>query len=185
MCAGVLGLERRLPPPPQLWLYTAVLQQRLLALGPAALGAVGVTLCPVAVLLIGAGPHARPHVLRDKQGHQQRQQHRARAEQEGRPRDDGALKQEWHVGFKHSFRMCHLLFVRAGVSSTYLVGGVGHVGFSTGLGAVRVGQLHVEQVEDKTVESGAQTVTEASNSSNHPLDNTCRRTDINTIRNLW
>lgn len=75
MCAGGCLVGARVSAHPKLRLYAAVLQQWLLALGPAALRAVGVTLCPVAVLLIGAGPHAGPRVLRDKQGHQQRQQH--------------------------------------------------------------------------------------------------------------
>lgn len=59
--------------PCQLRLYTAVLQQGLLALSPAALWTVGVTLCPIAMLLIGTRSHARPRVLWDKQGHQQGQ----------------------------------------------------------------------------------------------------------------
>lgn len=75
MCAGGLLGRSEGVCPPQLRLYAAVLEQRLLALGPAALRAVGVALCPVAVLLVGTGPHAGPCVLRDKQGHQQRQQH--------------------------------------------------------------------------------------------------------------
>lgn len=62
----------------------------------------------------------------------------------------------------------------------YLVSGVSHVGFGTFLRAVCVSQLHVEQVEDKTVKSRAQTVTKAPDSSNHPLDNTYRQKDINT-----
>lgn len=37
----------------------------------------------------------------------------------------------------------------------------------------------MEQVEDKAIEGRAQTVTEPPNSSDHPLDNTCRQTDIN------
>lgn len=60
----------------------------------------------------------------------------------------------------------------------HLISGVGHVEFGTFLRAIRVSQLHVEQVEDETVKSRAQTVTEAPNSSNHPLDNTYRWTDI-------
>lgn len=53
-----------------------------------------------------------------------------------------------------------------------LVGGVDHVGFGTFLRVVSVSQLHVEQIEDKPVESRAQTVTEAPDSSDHPLDHT-------------
>lgn len=78
--------------PRQLRLYAAVLQQGLLALSPTALWTMGVTLSPIAVLLIGTGSHARPRVLWDKQGHQQGQQHRARAKQEGGARDDGTLR---------------------------------------------------------------------------------------------
>lgn len=58
--------------------------------------------------------------------------------------------------------------------NAHLISGVGHVGFSTFLRAVSVSQLHVEQVEDKAIESGTQTVAEAPNSCNHPLDNTYR-----------
>lgn len=65
------------------------------------------------------------------------------------------------------------------VLCNYLISGVGHVRFGTFLRAVRVGKLHVEQVEDKTIKSRAQTVTEAPDSSNHSLDNTYRQTDIN------
>lgn len=58
------------------------------------------------------------------------------------------------------------------IGHAHLISRVGHVGFGTFPRAVRVGQLHVEQVEDKTVKSRAQTVTEAPNTSNHPLDDT-------------
>lgn len=62
----------------------------------------------------------------------------------------------------------------------YLVGGVGHVGFGTFLRTVCVRQLYVKQVEDKTVQSWTQTVTEASDSCDHSLDNTCRHRDTHT-----
>lgn len=78
-------------PPLGLGLYTAVVQQRLFALCPAALGAVGVALGSVAVLLVAAEPHARPAVLRDEQSHQEGEQHGARPEQERRAGDDGTL----------------------------------------------------------------------------------------------
>lgn len=61
--------------------------------------------------------------------------------------------------------------------NTHLISGVDHVGFGTFIRAVRVGELHVEQVEDETVKSGTQTVTEAPDSCNHPLDHTYRHTD--------
>lgn len=54
----------------------------------------------------------------------------------------------------------------------HLIRGVGHVGFGTFLRAIRVGQLHMEQVEYKTVQCRAQTVTEAPDSCDHPLDHT-------------
>lgn len=90
VCAGSQdGAGRR---PLQLRLYTTVLQQRLLALGPTALGAVGVALCPVAVLLVGAGPHAWSRVFGDEQGHKEWQQHWACSKQERRSRDDSTLQ---------------------------------------------------------------------------------------------
>lgn len=108
MCArecSVRARESAPPPPPELRLYAAVLQQRLLAFSPAALRAVGVTLRSVVVLLIGASPHAGPGVLRDEQGHQQRQQHRARTKQEGRTRDDGTLRTRQERLFKSRYDM--------------------------------------------------------------------------------
>lgn len=71
--------------------------------------------------------------------------------------------------------------------NTHLISGVDHVEFGTFVRAVRVGQLHVEQVEDETIKSGAQTVTEAPNPSNHPLHHTCRQTDttVNIVRNNY
>ncbi len=65
----------------------------------------------------------------------------------------------------------------------HLISGVGHVEFGTFLRAVRVSQLHVEQVEDETIKSRAQPVTEAPNSSNHPLNNTYRYKQ-NTVRKV-
>lgn len=64
--------------------------------------------------------------------------------------------------------------------NAHLISGVGHVEFGTFLRAFRVSQLHVEQVEDKTVKSRAQTVAEAPNSCNHTLDNTYRETARDT-----
>lgn len=81
---------------------------------------------------------------------------------------------------KYSDYMCSLFVLCFFFVHPHLISGVGHVGFGTFLRAVWVGQLHVEQVEDKTVESRAQTVTQAPNSCNHPLDNTYRQTERNT-----
>ena len=83
------------PPPPPPWrlgLYAAVLQEGLLALRPAALGAVGVALGPVVVLLVGPRPGPGPRVLRDEERHQQGEQHGTGAEQEWRARNDGTLE---------------------------------------------------------------------------------------------
>lgn len=80
--------------------------------------------------------------------------------------------------------MDYLLY-RVTLSRAHLIGGVDHVGFGTFLVAVCVCQLHMEQVEDKTIESGAQTVTKAPDSSNHPLDNTWANTqDEDTVRKI-
>lgn len=155
--------------PPRLGLYTAVLQQRLLALRPAPLGAVGVALRPVAVLLVGPRPHAGPRVLGDEQRHQQGQQHRTGAEEEGGARNDGALERR-----NRRLLGCvrrHAWGGWVGVEA-HLVCGVRHVDFGAFPGAVRVVQLHVEKVEDKAVKSRPQTVTEPPDSCDHPLDNT-------------
>lgn len=67
---------------------------------------------------------------------------------------------------------------------THLVSGVGHVGFGTFVGAVRVGQLHVEQVEHEAVEGGTQTVTQAPDPSDHPLDDTWREAGRASVRSM-
>lgn len=126
--------------PCQLRLYAAVLQQGLLALSPTALWTMGVTLSSIAVLLIGTGSHARPRVLWDKQGHQQGQQHRARAKQEGGAWDDGTLRRREERKLSTAVTRAHYsvwLQVKGSVC-VYLIRGVGHVGFGTFLRGICV-----------------------------------------------
>ena len=56
--------------------------------------------------------------------------------------------------------------------SAHLIGGVGHVGFATFVGGVRVSQLHMEQVEDEAVQRRTQTVTQAPDPCYHALNHT-------------
>lgn len=65
-----------------------------------------------------------------------------------------------------------------GLIWVHLICRVGHVGCGTFFRGICVRKLHVEQVENKTIESGAQTITEASDPSNHPLHHTCGAQDV-------
>lgn len=59
--------------------------------------------------------------------------------------------------------------------NTHLICRVGHVGFDTllwALSGVQFTELHVEQVEDEAVERWTQTVTQSSDSRDHPLHHT-------------
>lgn len=68
---------------------------------------------PATVLPPTAGAQAQVGVLRDEQGHQQRQQHRAGSEEEGGPGDDGVLGEtercNWHF-CENTFAHERLLF---------------------------------------------------------------------------
>lgn len=65
-----------------------------------------------------------------------------------------------------------------GLICVHLVRRVGHVGRGAFFRGICVRELHVEQVENKTIESGAQTITEASDPSDHPLHHTCGARDV-------
>lgn len=57
----------------------------------------------------------------------------------------------------------------------YLIRRVGHVGFGGLAQSFHLGhfiQLHVEEIEDKTIECWPQAITQTPNSSNHPLHHT-------------
>lgn len=57
---------------------------------------------------------------------------------------------------------------------THLIRGVSHIGFAAFLGGVCVGQLHMEKVKDKAIESRTQAVAQAPDPRDHALDHACK-----------